>query len=65
MQHPPEKISGLIRLAVADARGLNRELYSPHYGEWHTPERKGRDLPGMFRRRRNSGGRWESLADLT
>ena len=40
MEQPPEKISGLIRLAVADARGLKRERYSPHYGEWHTPNEK-------------------------
>ena len=35
---PPETLSGLIRLAVGDARKLNHELYTPVYSQWHTPE---------------------------
>ena len=32
---PPEKLSDLILLAVADARLLDRSIYWPDYSEWH------------------------------
>lgn len=32
----PDTLSDLIDLAIKDARGLDRELYTPDYGEWHT-----------------------------
>ena len=35
---PPETLSGLIRLAVGDARRLDHDLYTPLYSKWHAPE---------------------------
>ena len=33
----PDKLSELIRVAAADARGLSRDVYHPHYLSWHSP----------------------------
>lgn len=34
-KQPPEKLSDLMDLAVADARGLNRNDYIPNWMTWH------------------------------
>ena len=34
-RRPPARLSDLIELAVADARRLNRNTYSPEHSEWH------------------------------
>ena len=34
---PPERLSGLIDLAVADARRLDRTTYTPNASVWHEP----------------------------
>ena len=34
---PPEKLSELIKLAIKDARGLNKDTYWPNYTQYHTP----------------------------
>ena len=36
---PPEKLSDLIELAVADARTLDRDTYIPDCWAWHAPGR--------------------------
>ena len=33
---PPRKLSGLIDLAIADARRLDHGAYTPLHSEWHT-----------------------------
>lgn len=33
----PASLSGLVRLAVADARGLDRGVYVPNCAVWHDP----------------------------
>ena len=38
IDEPPEKLSDLIRLAVRDARGLDRTLYRPASFVWHDPD---------------------------
>ena len=55
---PPEKLSALIRLAIDDARRLDRERYMPTACNVARPRRTGRrqpqtDLPGMRRRSRD------------
>ena len=35
---PPEKLSDLIELAVADARTLDRDTYIPDCWAWHAPD---------------------------
>ena len=35
---PPKKLSTLIRLAVKHARLLDRNVYNPHFGTWHSAE---------------------------
>ena len=35
---PPEKLSDLIELAIADASRLDQTLYRPHSEVWHEPE---------------------------
>ena len=35
---PPEKLSALIRLAIDDARRLDRERYMPTAATWHDPD---------------------------
>ena len=34
---PPEKLSALLDLAIADARGLDRARYTPVWMTWHRP----------------------------
>ena len=34
---PPERLSDLITLAIADARRLDRSLYEPNSEVWHEP----------------------------
>lgn len=40
-KHPdpvlPRKPSELIRVAIADAQDLDRDIYVPSYGDWHQP----------------------------
>ena len=35
---PPEKLSDLIELAIADARKLDRARYRPMWSTWHQPQ---------------------------
>ena len=35
---PPQTLSSLIRLAIDDARKLNRNVYAPLYSAWHAPD---------------------------
>ena len=34
---PPQKLSNLITLAIADARRLDRDVYTPNSEVWHEP----------------------------
>lgn len=34
----PDKLSGLLRMAIRDGRCLNREVYYPDATEWHEPD---------------------------
>ena len=36
---PPDKLSDLIELAVAEAGKLDHDVYEPNFGEWHKPVR--------------------------
>ena len=36
---PPEKLSELIRVAIADARTIDRRTYEPNSAIWHTPDK--------------------------
>ena len=49
LEHPPAKLSALCRLAVADARGLDRTLYEPKWKDWHVPVWDEDALPGHGR----------------
>jgi len=31
----PDTVSGLLKVAIADARSLPRRTYLPYYGDWH------------------------------
>ena len=33
----PATLAGLLSVAIADARSLNRKTYIPNYNEWHSP----------------------------
>ena len=33
----PDTLHELIETAIADVRRLNRNVYRPHYGDWHSP----------------------------
>ena len=35
---PPEKLSDLIDLAIADARKLDQDRYAPTWCKWHQPD---------------------------
>ena len=35
----PDKLSGLIRLAIADAGRLDRDKYTPYFLDYHKPKR--------------------------
>ena len=34
---PPRRLSDLIEMAIRDARSLDRNIYEPNAGEWHSP----------------------------
>ncbi len=31
----PDTVSGLLKVAIDDARSLSRRKYLPYYGDWH------------------------------
>lgn len=39
---PPEKLSDLLDLAIADARRLDRSRYAPNFTVWHQPRPDGK-----------------------
>ena len=38
---PPDKLSDLVRWAVSDARGLDRDKYEPDAAVWHSQDNRG------------------------